>query len=141
MSSRRPEEMDRLFDQMERIFAQMRDRLAQSDIGTNVLDMRWNRGMAVDVYDDEDAMMIVADLPGFDREDIDLTIRGSVLDIRAEHEAEDEHVHRRRSIRERVTIPTEIDAEDINASYHNGVLEICLPYTAASEAAHRIEIE
>lgn len=141
MSSRSFDEMDRMVDQMDRFFAQMRDRFSRNEFGANMMEMPWARGMAVDVHDEEDALMVVADLPGYDLEDIDLSIRGNVLDIRAEHESDSEHVYRTRSVSERVTIPTDIDVEDTSATYRNGVLEICLPYASGRAEAHHIDIE
>ncbi len=141
MSSRSFDEMERMFDQMDRMFGQMRDRFARTEFGANIMDMPWNRGMTVDIYEDEDALMVVADLPGFERDEIEINIRGTVLDIRADHEAETEHMHRTRSISERVTIPADILEEEAAATYHNGVLEICLPYAGEREASHRIDID
>lgn len=130
-----------MFDQMDRLYAQMRERLSRSDLGSNIMDMTWNRGMAVDVFDEDSAMMVVADLPGFEKDEIDVNIRGNILHISAEHVAESEHHHRSRSVSERVTIPSEIDENEVSASYHNGVLEICLPYETDREDAHHIDIE
>lgn len=141
MSSRSFDEMERMFDQMDRMFGQMRDRFARTEFGSNLMDMTWNRGMAVDIYEDEDALMVVADLPGFERDEIEIHIRGTILEILADHEADSEHMHRSRSISERVTIPADILEDEAEATYHNGVLEICLPYAEEREASHRIDID
>lgn len=133
--------MDRLFDQMDRLFDQMRDRIARTEIGTNIREMGWPTGPAIHVYEEDEATIVVADLPGYEREEIDLTIHGNVLQIRAEHEADSGHVTQSRSVSERVTLPTEVVDDEATATYHNGVLEVCLPYSEESERSHRIDID
>ena len=141
MSSSRIDEMDRLFEQMDERFARMRQRLAQTELGSTLPDMRWGREAAIELVDDEDAMLVVADIPGFEREEIDVTVRGTILHIAAEHEAAGEHVSRHRSFSERVTIPADIDIDEVTATYHNGVLEICLPFDAEGEEAHLVDVK
>jgi HSP20 family protein len=106
-------------------------------------------GMAVD----DDAFVVTADLPGYDRSDIDLTVDDSVVTITAEHqqnaaESEDDgsYLHRERhttSIQRRLTLPDDVDDEQATAAYHNGVLTVTLPKqsSVAIEDGRRIEIE
>lgn len=141
MSSRGFDEMDRMFEQMDQLFARMRSRLAESEFGPALPEMRWGRSVAVDVVDDEDTLLVVADLPGYEPDEIDVSIRGTVLHIAAEHEPTEEHGGRHRSVSERVTVPAELDHDEIVASYRNGVLEVCLPYSTEHEDAHHIDID
>lgn len=141
MSSRTFDEMDRMVDQMDRIFEQMRTRFADSDWGTNVADVAWNRGIAFDRYEHDDALVIVADVPGFERDEIELTVRDSMLHLDASHEEESEQIQRSRSVSERISIPTDVDVDDISASYHNGVLEVTLPYVEDRDTGRHIDIE
>lgn len=70
----------------------------------------------VDVYEEDDACRVIADLPGVEKSDIQVTCDGRVVSITADGE--------RRSYDERVRLPRRVDEESASASYNNGVLEI-----------------
>lgn len=76
------------------------------------------RSVPVDITESGDELRVVADLPGVATDDIDLTVRGRRLRIRAESD--------RRSYDERVRLPARVDADSASASYNNGVLEVTL---------------
>jgi HSP20 family protein len=109
--------------------------------------------IAVDVADDGEQYQLTADLPGFDRDKIDLTVDDSVVTIHAEHnydhdETSDDgsYLHRERrsaSVQRRVRLPDGVDEEAVTASYHNGVLTVELPKrsSVAIEDGRRIDIE
>lgn len=88
------------------------------------IDMRVDRGDVsgfsdethVDIQDDDDAIRVIADLPGVGKDDIDLTCDGEVLTISANNET--------RQYDERVRLPTRVDEHSASATYNNGVLEI-----------------
>ncbi len=131
------DEIDRLFDRMNRVTG--------FDDGRG----RSGEGQArVDLSDHEDELVVVADLPGFEREAIDLSIDGDRLVIAASHDEEtaddDERYLRRErratAIRRTIDLPVAVDAESASASYTNGVLTVTLPKLVESEG-HRIDIE
>ena len=109
--------------------------------------------IAVDVADDEDEYTLTADLPGFDREDIELTVADSMVTITAEYTHDQDessedgaYIHRERrtaSVQRRVRLPDAVDDEAVSAAYHNGVLSVTLPKqsTVAIEDGRRIDIE
>lgn len=70
----------------------------------------------VDVYEEGDEVRVVADLPGVEKSDIDVTSDGRVVSIRADGD--------RRSYDEEVRLPRRVDEESATARYNNGVLEI-----------------
>ncbi|MDY6780306.1 MAG: archaeal heat shock protein Hsp20 [Halobacteria archaeon] len=70
----------------------------------------------VDVIDEDDKVRVIADLPGVEKEEIDLGVTHRVLKIRASNE--------QRSYDERVELPSDVDKESATASYNNGVLEV-----------------
>jgi len=110
-------------------------------------------GMAVDVANEDDSFVVTADLPGYERSDIDLTVDDAVVTISAEHEQaadetdeDDSYLHRERhttSIQRRLTLPEAVDEDHASAAYHNGVLTVRLPKqsTVAIEDGRRIDIE
>lgn len=90
---------------------------------------------SVDVYEDNDVIVIRADLPGVNEADIDIEMTGDTLTIRGERKFEDE-AHRDKYIRaERqfgsfqrsFTIGIPIDAEKVTANYRSGILELTVP--------------
>ena len=90
----------------------------------------------VDLRDCGETYCIEADLPGFQKEDLQISIQGNHLTIHAKRQNEQEHksesgnyIHRERfygSFNRSFDI-TGIDAEKITAKYSNGVLKLHLP--------------
>ncbi|WP_049901187.1 Hsp20/alpha crystallin family protein [Halococcus agarilyticus] len=78
----------------------------------------------VSVYEDEDRVRVVADLPGVDKDAIDLTCDGQRLTIDAASD--------RRETTERVQLPVRVDERSANATYNNGILEVVFERTDAS---------
>jgi len=70
----------------------------------------------VDVYEQEEQLRVVADIPGVDQEDIDLKCDGEVLTIEA--------VGNGREYRERLRLPARVNEHSASASYNNGILEV-----------------
>lgn len=145
MKGRRP------FDDITDLFEQLGEEI--DEVG-EALETRARSDVAVDILERDDAFVVHADLPGFDREDIDLSVSGRELTIRAESTADEEaadetdegRFHRRerreRSITRRVRLPGEVVAADATAKYNHGVLTVTLPKPASnSEDTTRIDVE
>ena len=89
----------------------------------------------VDMFDRKDKVVIKAELPGVDREDLGISITGDILTIDGERKAEGEVKDEDYYCCERyvgnfsrdVHLPAGVDTEKIEANYENGVLEIALP--------------
>jgi len=89
----------------------------------------------VNVYDDKDAMVVTAELPGASKEKVSITFSDGVLTIagRQEFPAGVKNmtaVRRERTegdFEKTITIPTKIDQNKINASFTNGILTVTLP--------------
>ena len=92
-------------------------------------------GTGVDVFEDKEAVKIVAELPGVTAENVKLSIESNVLTIRGEkkQEAEEnsERVHRYErtfgSFERAFALPNSIDADKIDAKYADGVLTVTIP--------------
>ena len=88
-----------------------------------------------DISDSGDAYIVESDLPGINKEDIDINIGDGVLTVRAErkYESSDEnagkYLRRERAYGsfERSFNISDIDAENIDAEFKNGVLILTLP--------------
>lgn len=125
--------MERMFEQMRR--AGFREEpFAMGQEGSS-----FDANVSIERIDDD--YVVLADLPGFEREEIELTYANDALTISGTHEEGDDEHYRARSVRESVAVPDPVDHEAIEATYKNGVLEVRLPVVEADDAGHRIDIE
>ncbi len=105
--------------------------------------------VAVDVADHVDTYEVTADLPGFDTDDIELTLADGTLRLEAEREetseADTERYLRRersrQSVTRRVQLPEPVDEEAVSATYTNGVLTVTLPKVEETDDSKQIDIE
>ena len=89
----------------------------------------------IDETEDEKAFYIKVELPGMDREDVDITLTDGRLTIRGEKKREEEekgkdYYRNERSFgsfRRSLPIPVDVDESKIEASFKKGVLSIMLP--------------
>ena len=104
---------------------------------------------SVDIAESKKAYRISIEVPGVDEQDIDLSIQGDSLIIsgekKQESEEDDDGFHRveRRygSFRRILSLPTDADADGVNARFKNGVLKITIPRSAETAGkARQIEI-
>jgi HSP20 family protein len=91
----------------------------------------------VDVIDRDSDIVVTADLPGVDKNDISISIKDNMLEISAEKKVAGEHEEEGYLRRERgysrfyraIRLPTPVDETKAHASFNNGVLEITMPKT------------
>lgn len=106
---------------------------------------------AVDVQEVADGIVLTAELPGMAKDDVDIELENNVLTLRGEKKEEREEggdADRRYHLWERsygafqrsFTLPRTVDAENIQAEFHNGVLIVTMPKTAEARG-RRIEIQ
>ncbi len=89
----------------------------------------------IEMFEKEDKFIVKAELPGLKKEEIDVTVVGDTITVKGERKTETEVKEENYYCCERsygsffrsVTVPTAVDANKIEASYENGVLEITLP--------------
>ncbi len=91
--------------------------------------------MRTAVRETETAYLFDAELPGFEPGEIDLTVADGMLTIAAEHKegGETEPAFASRAIRRSFSIEN-VDEENIQAQYKNGVLRVTLPKIKEPEA-------
>lgn len=90
---------------------------------------------AVDVYEDKDDVVIKAELPGLSKEDIGVEVIDATLTIKGEKKREetikeeDYYCCERAfgSFTRAVDLPCEVKADQVTASFKNGVLEVRMP--------------
>jgi HSP20 family protein len=127
-----------------------------------MLGRYWNPGAevpailapyAVDVHEDGDHFYVEAELPGFNKDDVDITLEDGVLTIRAEQKVESSqggggmgkertplHIERRWTRFERsFTLPTAVNENAVKAALDNGMLTITLDKREETKP-HKIHI-
>jgi HSP20 family protein len=90
---------------------------------------------ALDISERKDAYLVTVELPGVEAEDLEITLEDGLLTIQGErhfaHDSSEQHFHRveRRygAFRRAITLPAQVQAEQIEASVDNGVLQILVP--------------
>jgi HSP20 family protein len=131
------EDMDRMFEQMRARMWGTSDFRGEPRSGTRVQ----NGGTHVDLKERDGEFVLVADLPGFERDEIELSLADDTLTIAAKHEVTGEDFTRARELSERVTMPKSVEKDGIEATYRNGVLEVRLPIVEEeTDDGDRIEI-
>ena len=127
------------FSELERFrseFDEMFNRLASG--------FNWGGGMTtftppIESYVEGDKFHVRVDLPGVDPKDVEVTVANDMLTIRGkrEHHSEEHDrncMHRELSygsFERTLALPSGVKADDIKASYRNGVMELTVPLPAA----------
>lgn len=125
------------------MFEQMRSRMwGFQDPQSERQQLNGRPGTHMNLKEHDGQFVLVADLPGFEKEEIDLSFSDDVLTVFAKHEVTGDDFTRARELSERVTMPKAVEKEDITASYRNGVLEVRLPIAEQEDekGGDRIEI-
>ena len=93
---------------------------------------------AIDVIDEDDALVLRAEIPGMSPDEVTVQLENDVLTIRGQHEETSEEKNKRYLRRERrvgafarsIAVPPGTDPDAVEASCKNGVLEVRLPHAA-----------
>jgi HSP20 family protein len=127
------------FSELERFRSEFDELFNRLTSGFN-----WGGGMMaftppIESYLEGDKLHVRADLPGVDPEDVEVTVANDMLTIRGkrEHHSEEHDrncMHRELSygsFERTLALPSGVKADDIKASYRNGVMELTVPLPAA----------
>jgi HSP20 family protein len=90
---------------------------------------------ACDVFEDKDAVKIVAEVPGVRPEDVKISLENNLLSIRGEKkqqaEEKNERVHRYErsygTFERTFSLPSTVDPDRIAANYEHGILTVSIP--------------
>ena len=109
-----------------------------------------DQGMKTDIREIEDSYVVEAELPGIDKENINIGFNNGILTIEGQqsvdNEAKDENgkvIHSERSYNniKRQFNFDHIDETNISANFDNGILNITLPKSNSETSSKRIEIQ
>ena len=102
----------------------------------------------VDIFEENDLIHLVAELPGVKPEEVKITVEGNLLTIKgtkaqvAEEKAETVHRYERNygTFERTFTLPATVAPDKIKAAYANGVLTITLPKLETAKP-HLVKVE
>ena len=123
---------------MEQIFG---DTFGEEEDGGMALGA-WNP--RVNMYEKGDNILIDAELPGIKKEDIDVTVEEHQVTLRGERKEEKETKKEEYYRKERLygsfarsfTLPSNVAADKVDATYKDGVLHVTLPKTEEAKGKH-----
>lgn len=103
----------------------------------------------IDVNEDEANLYVTAELPGLTEQDVDVGYDDGVLSISGEKTQTREDSERTWYVSERtygrfhreLPLGREIQEDQVEARFHNGVLTVTLPKAAASRGTRKIEVK
>jgi HSP20 family protein len=95
----------------------------------------------VDIYETDDALVLTVDVPGVSKDDVSIEMHQQTLTLKGQrpHKAEvkDDRYHRVEraygTFQRAFTLPFQVDQEKVQATYHDGVLELRLPKLEAAK--------
>ncbi len=104
---------------------------------------------ALNVSDRGTSIVVSAELPGMKDEDIHVSVDDGILYLKGEKKSEDKieeenYIRVERSFgsfHRSIMLPSDVDAEKINAVYQNGILTVTLPKTVQEKKEHKIKIK
>ncbi|HLS16843.1 MAG TPA: Hsp20/alpha crystallin family protein [Paenalcaligenes sp.] len=107
------------------------------------------RSIAMDIKEDENAYVVHAELPGVKKDDIHVEIEGGLVTIKAEVTQEETTENERMLRRERYTgsvsrrfeLPVEVDLDQANADYTDGILVLNLPKLEHKSNVRKLDIK
>jgi HSP20 family protein len=133
----------RLQDEFESLFDRVLGGLPTPFDDDELLDERmWG----LDIEERDNEVVVRADVPGFEPDELDVQLTGRLLTVKAEHEQTKEEKDAKRversfrSFYRTVSLPEDVKSDQVQAKYKNGVLEIHVPKSEGARPK-RIAIE
>lgn len=134
-----------LFDQLQRELNMPMNKFDTDENG-NIATANW--APAVDIKEDDQAFTLLADIPGVDPDDIEVTMDKGVLTVKGERQSEKktEEENYKRVERQygvfyrRFTLPDSANPDAIEATSEHGVLKITIPKQEVAQS-RRISVK
>jgi len=101
----------------------------------------WDWNPSVDIYNEENSIVLKAELPGVEKDNINIDVKDRVLTLKGERSSdsevkEDSYYRRERSFgkfERRFSLPENVNADDIKADYKDGILRVEIPKPVAEQ--------
>ena len=120
--------------------------LQQSITGTGqLLSTLRPDSIPIDLVEHDDAFEVRAAVPGAKAEDVDVTVQGERVTVRAEVRASEDQnwlmrEHRYGALQRTINLPSPVNSDQTEARLENGVLSLRLPKLAGTQAPKRIAV-
>jgi len=122
-----------LFDQLQHEMHRMPSQKRKDIDNSHVVTSDW--APAVDIKEEDDQYLLIADIPGVDPKDIDIHMDNNILTIKGERNSElkteqegFKRIERKHGVfYRRFTMPEGVNADSVNANSNNGVLTVSIP--------------
>jgi HSP20 family protein len=148
------EELRRIQEEMDSLFGNIlrpaRRRLEGGEAPTSSRNVVPYAEPAADVVDKGDEFKVMVDLPGMNKEDISVTVRDNIVNIKAEKKTEREEEREGYYFQERgyqgfsrsIPLPDDVVPDKTQGQYNNGVLELTLKKKhPSSEKEYKVEFD
>ena len=140
------EEIRRIHRELDRMLSEMFGRMGRAGASITI------REPVVDLIDAGDHFVLVVELPGVEKEDVELYVNRDSVTIKAERRAETDRKGGSYFVRERsysafyrtIALPEPVVPEETRATFRNGVLEVTLKKERPEkreERGYRVKIE
>jgi HSP20 family protein len=102
---------------------------------------------AIDLVETDEHFVLKVDLPGLEKDDVEIEVKDGLLTVsgerKAEHQESKDGYHRIEraygSFSRSLTLPQGVDADQVQADFNQGVLEVRVP-KPAERKPHRVQI-
>ena len=130
--------MDSLFNEMEKPMSPMRAFEGMF------------AGIQTDIKENETNYELVMNVPGFEKEDIEISINDGILEVKSEKEEtnenkdNDKYIIKERSsssFKRCFKLPSDVDVKTISAKMDKGVLTLTLPKVEKDDTSNKITID
>lgn len=143
-------DLDRPFASMgtwRPLLRQLDDFLNESPMFTRFDDVQRSLVPSCDIEESEDHYLLSFDMPGLDRDNIDVQVQGNRLMVSGERKMEREKSEGTARMMERrygrfertVSLPEGVKSQEVEAQYVDGVLKVAIP-KALEARPHKIKI-
>ena len=125
--------LERQFERMQRQFEEALDMSSMDQFSSSSTGVST---MGIDLVDHGEAFELTADVPGFEKDDVEVRLTDTTIHVTAEREEEeteeDEDLYlkserARKSLSRSIRLPEPVDESEVEATYRNGVLTVTLP--------------
>ncbi len=134
----------------DRVFKEMYDIMTEMERELNAMRKEYAQDYKmplVDMYETDDELVVIMELPGVRKEDINLNVSPTSVEVSAELTEESEEQVKKYHKKERVirryyrniTLPMKVSTENVRAKYENGMLVIRFKKEAGEK--RRVEIQ
>lgn len=132
------------YGMMRRLFEDMDAMAGGSGMGSTMFPL--GEGMhsgdwmpAMDLFDRDDTLVMRAELPGCERSDIEIRVEDGALIVEGERHMDEEQTRagyyqserRYGRFQRAISLPSDIDEDNVKANFANGILEVIMPRSGA----------